>query len=78
MILITFLFKAFVDEEDSDDLLSPGTRDTRQLETTFVRYQEWHDLEYIISFDVEASDNNYMILRMIVFMLTGTTRSFAT
>jgi len=52
-ILLTYLFimlqglsvaqkvhEAFVDEEDSDDLLSPGTRDTRQLETTFVKYHE--------------------------------------
>ena len=46
-----------MDEEDSDDLLSPGTRDTRQLETTFVKYQEFFCgiiSEYIISFDVEA------------------------
>ena len=57
MILITFLFKAFVDEEDSDDLLSPGTRDTRQLETTFVKYKEFFCgmlSEQIISFYVEA------------------------
>jgi len=29
-----------VDEEESDDLVRPGTKDTRELETTFVKYQE--------------------------------------
>ena len=55
--IISIFFKAFVDEEDSDDLLRPGTRDTRQLETTFVKYQEFFCgiiSEHIISFDVEV------------------------
>ena len=46
-----------MDEEESDDLVRPGTKDTRELETTFVKYLKFPSYmisEEIITFDVEA------------------------
>ena len=51
-----------MDEEESDDLVRPGTKDTRELETTFVKYQEFPSCmisEWIITFEVEAQDDSY-------------------
>ena len=68
-----------MDEEDSDDLLSPGTRDTRQLETTFVKYQEFFSLNTLLVLMLKLKTTMMLVIsKIIIFMLKGIKRSFAT